>query len=68
MASSYSAAWSGRVSRLYWLPRGGMGNGLDAQTWAPLVDIDAGDLVLLLDTLRDADIAAYGVRVRQAGP
>lgn len=67
MASSYSASWPGKVSRLYWLPRGGIGNGLDAQTWAPLVDIDAGDLVLLLDTLRDADIAAYGVRVSRLG-
>lgn len=39
MASSYSASWSGRVSRLYWLPRGGIGNGLDAPAWAPLEDV-----------------------------
>lgn len=67
MASSYSASWSGRTARLYWLPPGGIGNGLDAQTWAPLIDVDAGDLILLLDTLREADIAAYGARVGRLG-
>ena len=63
MSSPYSASWSGRPPRLYWLPPGGIGNGLNAQTWAPLLDIDAGNLVLLLDSLRDADIAAYGARM-----
>lgn len=67
MASSYSASWSGQPSRLYWLPPGGIGNGLNAQTWAPLIDVDAGDLIMLLDTLRQADIAAYGARVGRLG-
>jgi hypothetical protein len=58
MAAPYSSSWSGNPGRLYWLPPGGIGNGLEAQTWAVLVDTDASDLVLLLDTLRDADIAA----------
>ena len=62
MAAPYSASWSGRASRMYWLPPGGIGNGLDAATWAPLLDVDASDLILLLDTLRDADIAAYAAR------
>jgi hypothetical protein len=52
---------------MYWLPPGGIGNGLDAQTWAPLLDVDAGDLVLLLDTLREADIAAYAARLHKPG-
>jgi len=63
MGSSYSASWPGRAARLYWLPAGGIGNGLDARTWAPLLDVDASDMVLLLDTLREADIAAYAARV-----
>jgi hypothetical protein len=67
MAFSYSASWSGQPSPLYWLPPGGIGNGLNAQTWAPLVDVDAGDLIMLLDTLRLADIAAYGARVGRLG-
>jgi hypothetical protein len=65
MAAPYSASWSGNPGRLYWLPPGGIGNGLEAQTWAVLIDTDASDLILLLDTLRDADIAAYAAR---AGP
>lgn len=67
MAGSYSSSWSGRASRLYWLPPGGIGNGLDASTWAPLLDVDASVLILVLDTLRDADIAAYAARVHAPG-
>jgi len=63
MAAPYSSSWSGNPGRLYWLPPGGIGNGLEAQTWAVLIDTGASDLVLLLDTLRDADIAAYAARV-----
>jgi hypothetical protein len=63
MAASYSSSWSGQATRLYWLPPGGIGNGLDAQTWAVLIDTDASDLMLLLDTLREADIAAYAARL-----
>ena len=67
MAASYpSSSWSG-VPRSYWLPPGGIGNGLDAETWAVLIDADASELVLLLDTLRDADIAAYAARLGRPG-
>jgi hypothetical protein len=34
---------------MYWLPPGGIGNGLDAHNWAELVDTGASDLVLLLE-------------------
>jgi hypothetical protein len=66
-AQSSSWSWSRRMTRPYWLPPGGIGNGLDAQAWAPLVDADAGVAVLLLDTLRDADIAAYAARLGPPG-
>lgn len=65
MAAPHSSSWSPRASRLYWLPSGGTGNGLEAQTWAVLIDTDASQLTLLLDTLRDADIAAYAARVNR---
>lgn len=52
---------------MYWLPPGGIENGLAASTWAPLLDVDASDLILLLDTLREADIAAYAARRRAPG-
>jgi hypothetical protein len=55
------------VPRSYWLPPGGIGNGPDAATWVVLIDTDASELVLLLDTLRDADIAAYAVRLDRPG-
>jgi hypothetical protein len=53
--------------RSYWLPPRGIGNGLDAQTWAVLVDADASQLILLLDELREAGIAAYAARVDRLG-
>jgi hypothetical protein len=69
MASSSSSSWhrSQRMGRPYWLPPGGIGNGLDARTWAALVDADASILILLLDTLREADIAAHAARLDRMG-
>lgn len=67
MAAPYSASWSGRADRLYWLPSGGIGNGLNAQTWAAVIDADASQMILLLDTLREADIAAYAARLGRFG-
>jgi hypothetical protein len=67
MAAPYSSSWSRTAGRLYWLPLGGIGNGLDAQTWAALIDADASELILLLDTLREADIAAYAARLDRLG-
>jgi len=55
------------MGRAYWLPTGGIGNGLNAQTWAVLVDADASILMLLLDTLREADIPAHAVRLDLLG-
>jgi hypothetical protein len=67
MGTPYSASWSRRAAQAYWLPPGGIGNGLDAQTWAVLIDADVNELILLLDTLRDADIAAYAARLNRLG-
>jgi hypothetical protein len=68
MAASYSSSsWSRRAARPYWLPPGGIGNGLDAETWAVLIDADASELILLLDTLRSAGIAAYAARLDRLG-
>jgi len=69
MTASPSSSWHRfRVMRrAYWLPTGGIGNGLNAQTWAVLVDADASILMLLLDTLREADIPAHAVRLDLLG-
>jgi len=69
MAAPYSSSWNRfRVMpRPYWLPFGGIGNGLDADTWVALVDADANEMILLLDTLREADIPAYAARLDRVG-
>jgi hypothetical protein len=67
MAAQFSSSWSRQMARTYWLPPGGIGNGLGAQAWAPLADADAGPAVLLPDALRDADIAAYAARLDPPG-
>ena len=65
MGAPYSSSWSGRADRLYWLPSGGISNGLDARTWAVVIDVDASEVILLLDTLREADIAGYAARLNR---
>jgi hypothetical protein len=62
VAAAYSSSWSRSAGRAYWLPPGGIGNGLDAETWAVLIDADASELILLLDTLRASGIPAYAAR------
>jgi hypothetical protein len=68
MAASYSSSSWSRAPRSYWLPPGGIGNGLEAETWVVLIDADASELILLLDTLRDAGIAAYAARLGRTRP
>jgi hypothetical protein len=67
MASSYSSSWARRTARMYWLPPGGIGNGLVAHTWAELIDTGSSDLILVLDTLHNAGIAAYAARTGTLG-
>jgi hypothetical protein len=48
-----------RFGRLWWLPSGGLGNGLDDDAWAPILEVP-GDLVVpLLAALRAAGVPAY---------
>jgi len=56
-----------RAAQPRWLPPGGIGNGLGADTWTVLVDADAGQLILLLDALAEAGIAAYAARLDRMG-
>lgn len=67
VAAAYSASWSRRAGRAYWLPPGGIGNGLNAETWAALIDADSSELILLLDTLRASGIPAYAARLDMLG-
>lgn len=69
MGAPYSSPWRHFpvMLRAYWLPFGGVGNGLEAETWATLIDTDASELILLLDTLREAGIPAYAARRDKVG-
>jgi hypothetical protein len=53
-----------QFGRLWWLPPGGLGNGIDDHAWAPILEV-AGDLVApLLAALRAAGVPAYAAAVR----
>jgi hypothetical protein len=58
---------------MYWLPPGGRDNGVWADTWELLADLDAADVATVLDLLSEADIGGYvaiqgGRRARAIGP
>jgi hypothetical protein len=57
----------------YWLPPGGKDNGVWADRWALIADLDADDIDEVLDRLADADVGGYvaipgGRRARATGP
>ena len=55
------------LGRAYWLPPGGIGNGLDAGSWVPLVDVREDQLTGLLQALCEAGVAAYAAPVHRTG-
>lgn len=68
MAAPVSRAMdrSGQVARLWWLPAGGYGNGLDDDSWAPVLEISERVVPRLLSVLRDVGVPAYAAPVRPA--
>ena len=42
-----------RFGRLWWLPSGGISNGIDDDAWAPILDVTAEQVTPLLAALRD---------------
>ena len=59
---SRPAARLGRFGRLWWLPAGGYGNGLDDQAWAPALQVSGQVVPQLLSALREAAVPAYAAR------
>jgi len=51
--------WSPMRERMWWLPRRGIGNGLDATGWAPILDVDPARVDELLEALGRCAIAAF---------
>jgi hypothetical protein len=54
--------------RIGWLPRDGLGNGLDADAWAPVLDLEPRLAVTLLDLLATAGVPAYTASIRATRP
>jgi hypothetical protein len=57
----------------YWLPPGGRDNGVWADTWVAIADLESGDAGVVLDLLAKADVGGYvavpgGIRARAGGP
>jgi hypothetical protein len=55
-----------RFGRLWWLPSGGIGNGIDDDAWAPILDVTADQVRPLLAALRTAGVPAYAAHSRAA--
>ena len=57
----------------YWLPPGGRDNGVWADTWVLIADLDSDDVATVLDLLAATDIGGYvavpgGRKARAKGP
>ena len=48
-----------RLSVMFWLPPGGIDNGVWASAWAELADIEQDDVGAVLDLLAQADVGGY---------
>jgi hypothetical protein len=60
-------AQNGRpLGRLWWLPAGGYGNGLDDSAWAPVLEVSEQIIPHVLGVLRDAGVPAYAAPACQA--
>lgn len=56
---SRSVVHSTDASRLWWLPAGGYGNGLDDASWAPVLEISESIVPDVLRELADARVPGY---------
>lgn len=52
------------TTRAFWLPPNGLGNGLDARSWAVIADVPAHATGGILGALRPAGVPAFGSDVR----
>ena len=61
---SRPVAHAGRFGRLWWLPAGGYDNGLDDESWAPVLEVSRQIVPALLGVLRRAGVPAYAAPAR----
>jgi hypothetical protein len=65
-AASKPLRFAGQAGRLWWLPAGGRGNGLDADSWAPVLEVSDEVVPQVLGVLREAGVPAYAAPARPA--
>ncbi|HEY6309381.1 MAG TPA: hypothetical protein VIY52_01030 [Streptosporangiaceae bacterium] len=61
---SRPAEQTGSRGRLWWLPSGGYGNGLDDDSWAPVLEVSEQVVPILLRLLGEAGVPAYAAPAR----
>ncbi len=59
MSSSWHTSHPALFDIMFWLPPGGVDNGIWASTWAELADVRPDDVESVLNVLADADIGGY---------
>ena len=66
MAASVSrlAEQTGRRGRLWWLPAGGYGNGLDDDAWVPVLEVSERSMPTVLGVLSEVGVPAYAAPAR----
>jgi hypothetical protein len=57
---------AGQFARLWWLPAGGYGNGLNDNSWVPVLEISEQIVPQVLRVLRDAGVPGYAAPARLA--
>lgn len=58
-SASRPPAEPSRLGIMFWLPPGGIDNGVWASAWAELADLEAADVPPVLQLLADADVGGY---------
>jgi hypothetical protein len=64
---SRAAVRASQRGRLWWLPAGGCGNGLDDQAWAPVLEVSEDVIQQVLSALRQAGVPGYAAPLRSPG-
>ena len=64
---SRPAGQSASLGRLWWLPAGGHGNGLDDDAWAPVLEISEQIVADVLRALADAGVPGYAAPAHLPG-
>jgi hypothetical protein len=57
---------AGQLARICWLPSGGAGNGLDDDSWVPVLEVSERIVPQVLGVLREAGVPGYAAPAERA--